>query len=414
MAYFICIVIGVIVGVGVMVTVLYSKMWSLKKQHGQQKAESQRLKEWHQRIDADQKRLQDEQIAFQQQRSEFMSRKISYDQLSQENAMLKDDLFSVSTNLRKTKLDQDELDRRQQEQDAKAKELGAKYLKDHVKWIGAKLNPNNYATSKKQLLQVVELCRGIGFSVPTEQQEELLSDLKRAYEKAVRAEFERQEQARIKAQIRAEQQLEREIELELNKLDRERAAIQAALEKALAEARDEYSEEVERLRARLREAEERKQRAVSRAQMTKSGHVYVISNIGSFGEDVFKVGITRRLEPEIRVRELSSASVPFPFDIHMMISCDDAPALENLLHKALHKTRLNKVNLRKEFFRTDIETIRQVVLSNHGEVEYLADPEAMQYRDTLVMTDEDSEFVAQTYQTIEEDEDLESNMVEVD
>jgi len=186
-------------------------------------------------------------------------------------------------------------------------------------------------------------------------------------------------------------------------LEVQRAAIQAALEKALAEAEDKHSEEVEQLKARLAEAEEKSQRAMSRAQMTKSGHVYVLSNIGSFGEGVFKVGMTRRLEPQDRVRELGDASVPFPFDVHMMISSNDAPALENALHRALHRGRLNRIKPRKEFFRTDLEAIRKVVLERHGEVQYVADPEALQYRQSLTMSEEDSEYIESVYDALEDD-----------
>src|SRR5437868_4948931 len=89
--------------------------------------------------------------------------------------------------------------------------------------------------------------------------------------------------------------------------------------------------------------------AVSMAQQTKAGHVYVISNIGTMGDGVFKIGMTRRLTPNERIDELGCAAVPFPFDVHMMIHCEDAPGLENALHHALHKRRINKVNLRKEF-----------------------------------------------------------------
>lgn len=120
----------------------------------------------------------------------------------------------------------------------------------------------------------------------------------------------------------------------------------------------------------------------------------MISNIGSFGENVYKVGMTRRLEPMDRVVELGDASVPFPFDVHMMISCDDAPTLENQLHRALNDARVNKINLRKEFFRVDLETIHRLVEENHGEVEYVAEPEALQYRETLEMTDDDFAYVS--------------------
>jgi T5orf172 domain len=156
------------------------------------------------------------------------------------------------------------------------------------------------------------------------------------------------------------------------------------------------------LRARLAEAEA-KERAISQAQLTKAGFVYVISNIGSFGEGMYKIGMTRRLEPLDRVRELGDASVPFPFDVHMMISCQNAPTLENALHKALFKHQVNKTNPRKEFFRSDIETIVNLVKEHHGEVEYIADAEALQYRQSLSMSDEDAEFVEQVFDTVDED-----------
>ena len=118
----------------------------------------------------------------------------------------------------------------------------------------------------------------------------------------------------------------------------------------------------------------------------------MLSNIGSFGDGVYKIGMTRRLEPHDRVSELSSASVPFPYDVHMMISCDDAPTLENALHRELHKQRVNKVNFRKEFFRADFDSIRKIVESQHGDVEYRAEPEALQYRESMNMPDEDYEI----------------------
>ena len=125
-----------------------------------------------------------------------------------------------------------------------------------------------------------------------------MAELRQDYEKVVRAAFEREEQSRIKAQIREERARAREIDRELRQLDREREAIKAALEKALAEAKDRHSEEVDLLQSRLAEAEAKCQRTISQAQLTKSGHVYVISNIGSFGDGVFKVGMTRRLETD--------------------------------------------------------------------------------------------------------------------
>jgi hypothetical protein len=134
--------------------------------------------------------------------------------------------------------------------------------------------------------------------------------------------------------------------------------------------------------------------------------VYVISNIGSFGQDVFKVGMTRRLEPLDRVRELGDASVPFPFDVHMMISCEDAPKLENALHHEFFFLRLNRTNPRKEFFKIDIESIRRVVEREHGKVDYVADAEALQFRQSLEMSDEDEEFIESVYDRLEDDGDV--------
>jgi len=137
--------------------------------------------------------------------------------------------------------------------------------------------------------------------------------------------------------------------------------------------------------------------------LTKAGYVYVISNIGSFGEGVFKIGMTRRLEPLERVKELGDSSVPFPFDVHMMISCDNAPTLETALHQSLFKQQVNRTNPRKEFFKTDIDSIVRIVHENHGEVEYVADAEALQYRQSLTMPDEDQQFIAHVFDELEDE-----------
>lgn len=119
--------------------------------------------------------------------------------------------------------------------------------------------------------------------------------------------------------------------------------------------------------------------------MMGSGHVYVISNVGSFGEDVYKIGMTRRLDPMERVRELGDASVPFQFDVHAVIYCEDAPALENALHRTFSQRRVNRVNERKEFFRVEIEEIAEAVRRHHGEIEMTNVAEAVEYRKTLAM-----------------------------
>lgn len=347
MTYIVLMVIGIILGAGCAFAIVFEKYRSLRKQKQEQDAQARTNKERRSKLNS-------EVLELKNQREELEARVIAYDELVDENSILKRDLQNIDVNLRKLQMDRDMQRRRQEDLDQRGDELGGMYLRENIKWIGKSLTANNYAAKKKSIIKTIEKCRGVGLDISDEEEATYLEELKAEYEKSVRAEFEREEQARIKAQIREEKKREKEIEREIKQLENQRQAIQAALEKALSEAEDQHSEEVERLRERLAEAEERSKRAVSMAEMTKSGHVYVISNIGSFGENIYKIGMTRRLEPEIRVRELSSASVPFPFDVHMMISCDDAPTLENRLHRALHRERINKVNPRKEFFKADL------------------------------------------------------------
>src|SRR6202044_1938100 len=109
----------------------------------------------------------------------------------------------------------------------------------------------------------------------------------------------------------------------------------------------ELIEKVATFEAKLDEARKKKEKAISRAQLTKSGFVFVIFNTGAFGENVFKIGMTRRMEPMERISELSGAAVPFPFDLHAMLYSDNAPGLEHELHHLFQERRLNKANARR-------------------------------------------------------------------
>lgn len=209
------------------------------------------------------------------------------------------------------------------------------------------------------------------------------------------AQDEREAQNEIKRQMREERQRAEELEkqqLEAELEEQELEARRKSIENALLAADEEHRHELEEMRRNLEqeieEVHKKYERAKSLAQMTKQGHVYIISNVGSFGENVFKIGMTRRLEPLDRIVELSGASVPFEFDVHAMISCDDAPALEAKLHSLLKKDRINKVNLRKEFFKTDINKIIQCVRENHGKVDYVVNPAALQYYRSLEINNE--------------------------
>ncbi len=203
---------------------------------------------------------------------------------------------------------------------------------------------------------------------------------------------EREEQRRLKEQMREEEKARREYERAMQEAQREEEVIKTALEKARLEAeqanaeqRVEFAEQIATLNQRLAEAEAKNQRALSMAQQTRKGNIYIISNVGSFGEEVFKVGMTRRLEPIDRVWELSDASVPFDFDVQAMIPCEDAPALENLLHTEFDDLRINKINSRKEFFRVPLERIRSLVTAKGIQASFTMVAEAHEYRETQVL-----------------------------
>lgn len=262
---------------------------------------------------------------------------------------------------------------------------------EHIKAIRA----NNYKAKEKKILKSVKKAEDNGYSLPQDERKQLARMLKQAHEAAIKAEAEKQRQAEIKAQIREEEKRQREIDKAIRDAEKEEKLKRRALEEAIKLLGDTHSEQLEQLKAELADAEAKMQRTMSMAQQTKAGHIYVISNIGSFGRDVFKVGMTRRLEPMDRVRELGDASVPFGFDVHAMISSDDAPALEAALHRELNDYRVNKVNLRKEYFRTDINQIINAVATHHGEVQYQIDPEALEYFESLESSEDwDGEEIA--------------------
>lgn len=212
------------------------------------------------------------------------------------------------------------------------------------------------------------------------------------YEYERKKQDEKEEQKRIQEQIREEQKAQKELEDARKRAEKEEADFQKALkiaheqlEKANEEEKTKYEEQISKLQQQLKEAEERKKRAISQAQLTKCGHIYVISNIGSFGENVYKIGMTRRLDPMERVNELGDASVPFKFDVHAMIFSEDAPSLENKLHEVFREKSVNLVNLKKEFFKVSLDEIEAVVKESHSEIEFTKIAEAKDYRETLAI-----------------------------
>lgn len=194
---------------------------------------------------------------------------------------------------------------------------------------------------------------------------------------------------------REEMAAQKEIEREIKRAKKDEQDAQEKLEKRrmeLAVAKSDaeiarLNEQIARLQTTIQEAQQREEKALTMAQQGRAGHVYIISNIGSFGEDVYKIGMTRRTEPMDRIVELGDASVPFPFDVHAMIWTEDAPGLETALHHAFEDRRLNAINGRKEFFHVTIDEVRKVLDGMNIEYQLVENPLASQYRDTLAIRD---------------------------
>ena len=201
-------------------------------------------------------------------------------------------------------------------------------------------------------------------------------------------ERQKEEQRALREEMREEERANREQERLAKEAERDeqakqemlRAAQEAALNASEAE-RAIYEERVRQLEAEV-DAAKAKTQKMSMAQMTRVGHVYIISNIGSFGEGVLKIGMTRRLVPQDRVDELGSASVPFEFDVHALIMSEDAPKLENDLHTYFADHRVNKVNLRKEFFEVEVSKVRDFFEKRGLKAEFTMVAKAAQFRET--------------------------------
>lgn len=206
---------------------------------------------------------------------------------------------------------------------------------------------------------------------------------------------EQEEQRQIREQIREEEKARKEFEKAMKEAEKEEQTLKRLIEKAesqVARANEEqkllFQQKLEELQNKLEQTEEKNQRAISMAQQTKTGNVYVISNIGSFGENVYKIGMTRRLDPLDRVRELGDASVPFEFDVHAMIYSEDAPALERQIHKQFLKKQVNKCNPRKEFFKLGLNDVRAYLDSMDISCKWTMVAEARQYNETLKLEEE--------------------------
>ena len=202
-------------------------------------------------------------------------------------------------------------------------------------------------------------------------------DRQQDYERKLKAMEREMKEAAAKDEDERKTQ-EEAIRLQMAKLLEQR-------DQASAEERSKFEATRRELELRIQEAEDKNKRALSMAQQTKRGYVYIISNHGSFGEGVLKIGMTRRLDPMDRVWELGDASVPFEFDVHALISSDDAPGLESKLHNEMAVARINKVNLRKEFFRLTVADVRSAIDTLGVKAEWTMAAKAQEYRESLAL-----------------------------
>jgi hypothetical protein len=254
---------------------------------------------------------------------------------------------------------------------------------------------NNFEVMKTRIEKTFDTLNKLGtamhLSLTPEYKAARVEELRLVFEAAEKQQQEREEQRRQREEQREEERVQREWRKKQEEAEKEEDKYQKALDTARRELESTHDAEreamaarVQALEAELAAAHDRKERAIANAQFTKRGHIYVISNIGTFGEGVLKIGLTRREDPTERVKELGDASVPFPFDIHTLVFSEDAPGLEARLHNHFWDKRINWANDRKEFFRVNLEEVRTALRELRLEANLLNVPEAREYRETLV------------------------------
>ena len=263
-----------------------------------------------------------------------------------------------------------------------------------------KIKYNNIDASVKKIqnssVAISKLGNIMGIAITSQYYNLKIQEAYLALEYQLQKQKEKEEAKEARAQMREAAKLQKEIEEQRKKIEKEQAHYQKALlsiMKQLENASDSNKEELQAKRNELESVLGNIELSLKnidyREANQRAGYVYIISNIGSFGENVYKIGMTRRLDPQERIDELGDASVPFNFDVHAMIFSDDAPALESALHKAFEDKKLNMVNTRREFFNVTLDEIKDVIRKNFDKtVEFVDTPEANQYRISLKMSKE--------------------------
>lgn len=265
------------------------------------------------------------------------------------------------------------------------------YCVDNVKF-------NNIESSEKRIEKSYEVLNKLGrimsARISDAYRKLKYDELHLSHEYQEKKQEEKEEQKRIREELREQQKLEQEIRQAREKIAKEKKHFSQAIKDLEARLLNPLNasevglinEKLAEMNCQLQELDKEEKTIDYREQNAKAGYVYIISNIGAFGENVFKIGMTRRLEPMDRIDELGDASVPFYFDVHALIFSDNAPALEGKIHHHFHSNRLNKLNKRKEFFRADIHEIEKVVRDNYDKVvDIVKEAPAAHYRESLLI-----------------------------
>ena len=262
----------------------------------------------------------------------------------------------------------------------------------------SKVKFSNYDNSKERILKAFELQNRLNetndIHIADEYYRLKIKELDLAFEYQRKKQEEKEEMRRKREEMREAEKVAREIEEKRKELEKEQYHYKNYLKKIKEQIEVEQSEERKQYLLAKKEELDNNVKDVHlaledldyREANHRAGYVYIISNIGAFGENIYKIGMTRRLEPEERIAELSGASVPFRFDIHAMIFSDDAPKLETALHNHFADKKVNLVNGRKEFFNVTLDEIKEVVRKNHDKsVDFVNIPDAEQYRESLMI-----------------------------
>lgn len=255
----------------------------------------------------------------------------------------------------------------------------------NVRWNNAKAMEKRLETARSQIDNMNASNRVV---ITSGYFRHKLDELHLTHEYREKQKAEKEERTEMARAAREEAKLQRDLEqaeVEETKYAKLLAKARREAEGAVGPKLEAYQAQIQVLEQDLAEAHAKTERAQAMAEMTKTGYVYVISNVGSFGPDMVKIGLTRRLDPTDRIRELGDASVPFLFDTHAVIYSDNAPALERALHGEFAGGRVNAKNLRKEFFRASITDVEQAVRRLAPGASFFSDVEAQEYQETLAM-----------------------------